>query len=610
MKKKLTLLSTAIFSCSVLFGQGITGVSTVESYPKKNGLTTQGKSISNHYQTKAEGDIIWSSDFSTPTDWSVGNNSTPSVDWVVGTAAPTGEFSVEMGVIASTSGGNFALFDSDGWGSGTSTQNSWIGNANPIDLTGNAAVLIQFESYYRAYAGECFVEASTNGTDWTTVQVHQDIPLNSATENPVVVQVNMSGVIGGSSTAYIRFRYQGAWDYAWMIDDVNIIEAYENDVALLNVYSIAGAAGLHYTKFPVSQVDGSTEITFGGDIINDGSTTQNLTFTASNASGYTFTTPAVAVAPIAEDSLSIESPNGFLIPATAGVYDFTMTVAGDQPFVDPSKATKVEPFEVTSKVMAVDRFDGTAGSYSGAFTGWANNALDPGIGADFEIFEDAMLERVQVGVYPAADPTPYIGNGLFVQLFKFTPGTGYEYVDISLTHEVQASDFGTLVNVQFENPVSLQAGDIILPVACFFSGSEVPIALAGFTLSGTVVGVGDGGMISLASDGDLVDAPVVRLDFGTYLSVEDNVIESSNVSLYPNPASNNATIAYSLNEGSDVAVEIRDMAGKLVYSAEESNVAAGSHTMAISTSAMAEGMYTYTLVANGSKVTKKFVVKK
>src|SRR5690606_21643750 len=141
-------------------------------------------------------------------------------------------------------------------------------------------------------------------------------------------------------TAYIRFRYQGAWDYAWMIDDVNIIEAYENDVTLLSVYSIAGAAGLHYTKFPVSQVDGAVEITFGGDVINDGSTAQNLTFTASNASGYTYTASAVAVAPVVEDSLSIESPNGFIIPATEGVYDFTMTVAGDQPFVDPSKATK------------------------------------------------------------------------------------------------------------------------------------------------------------------------------------------------------------------------------------------------------------------------------
>jgi hypothetical protein len=289
----------------------------------------------------------------------------------------------------------------------------------------------------------------------------------------------------------------------------------------------------------------------------------------------------------------------------------TITVLSIGELIQDNANTFSHPFEVTTKVMAVDKYNGTNASITGAFTGWAGNQSDPGIGTDFEIFVDAELERVQVGIaaIPSASQAQYVGNELFCQMWKFNESTGWELIAISMFKTLASGDFGKLVNLQFEEPIQLQAGDIILPIASFFTGATVPIALAGNSIRGTTTGIGNGGLIGLAGTGNFVSAPVVRLDFGTYLNIEESAIEAMNVTLYPNPTSNNATIAYTLNTASKVSIEVRDLSGKLVYSANENQVA-GAQTLTIATDKFAEGMYTYTLTANGSQVTKKFIVKK
>jgi hypothetical protein len=252
---------------------------------------------------------------------------------------------------------------------------------------------------------------------------------------------------------------------------------------------------------------------------------------------------------------------------------------------------------------------------SGGFFGWAGGAADPGIGTYYEIFEDVELERVLVGIVAldAQSAAEYVGNSLFCSLYKLNAGSGeLQFEAISITHEIQSNEFGRLVALQFEEPISLQAGDLIAPIAGFFSGADVPIAFAGKTIAGSVVGLADGGLIGLAPDdnGVTVDAPVVRLDFGTYLNIDESALTASEVNLYPNPASNNATISFSLANESTVSVEVRDLAGKLIYSSNEGQLAAGSHELNLSTAAMAEGMYTYTLTSGDAQITKKFVVKK
>jgi len=209
----------------------------------------------------------------------------------------------------------------------------------------------------------------------------------------------------------------------------------------------------------------------------------------------------------------------------------------------------------------------------------------------------------------AQSAAEYVGNSIFINLYKYD-GSAFVPSAVSLVHEIQANEFGKLLPLYFANPVALSAGDLILPIATFFDGAPVPVAFAGKSIDGTTIGLAGGDLIGLIGDGPLVDAPVVRLDFGTYASIEEVALDQNQVNLYPNPASDAATLVYALNTESVVTIEVRDLAGKLVYASNEGTLSAGSHNLTIPTANFADGMYTYSLVANGAQVTNKFIVKK
>lgn len=635
MKRKITLMSVMLASISVSFGQNqkaITTYSTLAAQELVTEIVEKPNSSSTSFE-KAGGDVIWLNEFSDANDWTAagpGANYTEN-GWSIGTTTNSW-----IGSIQSTMNttGAFARFrngvppssTSDGTvisdGPFTLTYNS------TIDLTGIPTPLLEFEQYGARFIELQALQISLNGTDWVTVGTNDDIsPLTlnggSVYDRPMTRRYSLAPHLTGDiSAVHVRILWDGAMNgqnmnyiaYGWYIDDIRIIEGFENYAVIEEGFVTMGQAGLQYTKIPTTQVTSNNKVGFGAWVKNLGSQEQNLRVVASNSDA-NLQSSFITIGSQQSDSLSISAENGWIIPAQTGVYDFTLTVENDgdesNSLINVNEMSFSHPFEVTTKIMAVDKYNGTNASITGSFTGWASNASDPGIGTDFEIFVDAELERVQVGIaaIPSASQAQYVGNELFCQVWKFNESTGWELISISMFKTLTSSDFGKLVNLQFEEPIQLQAGDIILPIASFFTGATVPIAFAGNSIRGTTTGIGNGGLIGLAGDGNFVSAPVVRLDFGTYLNIEESAIEAMNVTLYPNPASNNATIAYTLNTQSIISIEVRDLSGKLVYSANENQVA-GAQNTTIATDKFAEGMYTYTLTANGSQVTKKFIVKK
>ncbi len=224
--EKIYTLAAFAFLGSVTFGQVTKMASPVIKSSKKVETTSPVK------KAVVAGPFTFAAGENWTTVINQGNDA-----WSVGTTAPAGFYSVGMGTITSTTAAdNFAMFDSDLLGednNGTTPQDADIFYATPINLNGFNAVAVEFQSYYRAYQGNCYVIASTDGVNWTQVPVHTDIALNSATTNPVLTTANVSAIIGGSTTAYIGFRYVGTWDYAWMVDDVSIVTLPDNDLGLL-----------------------------------------------------------------------------------------------------------------------------------------------------------------------------------------------------------------------------------------------------------------------------------------------------------------------------------------------------------------------------------------
>jgi hypothetical protein len=90
-----------------------------------------------------------------------------------------------------------------------------------------------------------------------------------------------------------------------------------------------------------------------------------------------------------------------------------------------------------------------------------------------------------------------------------------------------------------------------------------------------------------------------------------NGVETSvgSLNMYPNPAQNQTTLAYTLKNAGDVTIVVTDLMGREVVKMNEGKKAAGvSYESNINTSNLANGTYFYTISVNGVKQTNKFVV--
>lgn len=136
------------------------------------------------------------------------------------------------------------------------------------------------------------------------------------------------------------------------------------------------------------------------------------------------------------------------------------------------------------------------------------------------------------------------------------------------------------------------------------------------TIPALMVGQADGeAIISEIEGGATVNATIVdkglevhQAGYGEMLSgLNEDIIESS-VKLYPNPASEFTMVAVTLAEAQDLSIEVVDMMGQIVWSADKNNVEAGRTVHNINTANLADGMYTVKLSAGSTVVSKRLVV--
>lgn len=79
---------------------------------------------------------------------------------------------------------------------------------------------------------------------------------------------------------------------------------------------------------------------------------------------------------------------------------------------------------------------------------------------------------------------------------------------------------------------------------------------------------------------------------------------------YPNPASNNTMISYSLKESANVEVSVFDVTGKQIISFAQGMQTVGNHNLKLDVSNLNSGMYFYTIAAGANKMTSKISVVK
>ena len=588
MKKVLLTVSFAAIT-GLIFGQ-TSGISS-KTFPRKDAKSVFVGTSTAEVNNNAERAVIWSNDFATPSDWTATNTGTPPANWVIGTAAPTGQYSSGMGAITSTTAANnFALFDSDALGSGTSTQNASLKVTNPIDLSASPAVLVEFQSYYRAFQRDCFLETSTDGTNWTSYPVHADLAVNDATDNPVTVSINATGSIGGASTAYIRFRYEGGWDYAWMVDDVQIVDAPANDLVLGNVFYG------EYSQYPIGQ---EMPIEFSGKVTNNGAAAQtNVTLAVSvNGTNFATSTPVASFAVGATDSLVVP---GAYTPSGAGTYTLAFTVDQDETDANPATNTTTRTVAVSQYTFARDN-----NNYTGA--GLWNQAGNAYImGNLFALTNEAEATSIDVILQGNTVAGAQFRVLLLDELVDGTPDDGI--VAESDFYTVDAADISSgtstvVVKVPFIAPVDIAAGEYIAAID-FQGGSDDLVLAAGSDIiqpiQTTFIYDTDGVWYYMTS------TPMVRLNINEPNSNSIKEEATSSIAVFPNPASDVVNVKFAGING-DVTLQMFSTDGKQVM-ARNTNVVAGQN-LTLDISGLSAGVYTLRVNGTNGAYTQKVVVK-
>ena len=114
---------------------------------------------------------------------------------------------------------------------------------------------------------------------------------------------------------------------------------------------------------------------------------------------------------------------------------------------------------------------------------------------------------------------------------------------------------------------------------------------------------------STASTGAAFTHPAFVGGF-TGINEVSSVIKNSFV-LYPNPASENTTIAFDIVEKNKVSISVYDVLGNLVsIISQENEFEKGNNTISLNTSNLSSGIYYISLEVNGAKETKKLVINK
>jgi len=556
-------------------------------------------------QNKALGVTVFEDDFSGGSSWTIGAADLQG-QWEIVTASPA-VLTQYMGAMASTSNANgFGLFNGLQYliAGSVDSQNAILTCDSIIDLSTYPDVILEFEQRYRAFnTDRTVVEFSTDGTTWTEVEINDEHAFGVTVQD--VIRIDASSFIGGSSTAQIRFRWESlsgddlyGSGYGWMVDDVSIATKPNNDIKTGD--NDWGSLGLHYYQIPLSQV---APIDFWTMVSNEGSDVQTgvALNVDVNTGANTGSSAAVSVAATASDSIGI---TGLFTPSANGTYTFTMDITAD--LVDDVPGNNVltgDSFDVNDYIYARD-----AGGTPGASGGEDN---DPAAAGDFAFeagsYFDAFATEPVYGIDVTIGTGTPVGTVIYGKLYEWD-GTAFVYVDETAEYTTVTGDVGTEKTLLLFTQPTINAGTTYMTVVgCY---SEFYYGTSGFSPDQTSF-IMYGGVGGAGSQYYTNATPMVRMNFDPSIGIaevsETGAVLGQNM---PNPFDNNSTISFELTNTTDVQFEFVDMTGKVVKTMDLGTLANGTHTIQVDASEFASGVYYYSLVSEGSRVTSKMIVQK
>ncbi len=79
--------------------------------------------------------------------------------------------------------------------------------------------------------GGLYVGVSNDGSNWKEYEVRNGIATEADCPNPMNMEINITGTAAFQKTVYLRFYWKGIYAWYWMVDDLELSEALDVDVA-------------------------------------------------------------------------------------------------------------------------------------------------------------------------------------------------------------------------------------------------------------------------------------------------------------------------------------------------------------------------------------------
>ena len=550
---------------------------------------------------------FWTNDFSNSSDWTMVDLLNGGLqNWTITTNGPTGSFSQPMGAISSTTAANgFALYDSDALNTQYTPQEATLTYNGTVDCSQYQYVNINFECYHRVFHDSLFLETSLD--NFATVAgrypIQEGLGVGNSSPNPEYISVNVSASAGNQSAVYFRFHYEGEWDYATMIDDVNFSETPDNELSFSDEtfggwwlgYQVTGDLGTDFTMYPMSQAT-ANPYRLEGVVRNSGVQIQNEVIMHVDVVDENGTTTALASSPISlttGETDTVATTSTFL-PPSMGLYNMSFWATSDS---FPTTDTLTRSTIVTDTVYGMDydwNFDGANAS---GYAYLSRPSCGQVLANAFDIYANATLTSISFHVSDQS----VAGGDVTVQLYETD---GQIFLEESDSYTLQQSDIGNWVTIPLLSPYPLFAGTSYLAGVL---GTQHPTDTVGISSSGNGhtsgyiqdngCDIGSGGFGAWYTS----DARLIRMNFGTVSAVNDILLNSGFI-VYPNPSNGIFTIDNQNNE--TYSVSVTDIIGKVVYNSIITNLTNKS----IDLSKVESGVYSIEFENDGNSFVQKIII--
>jgi len=199
--------------------------------------------------------VFWRQNFATgklPDGWYVPQVGNWDPQWIVTNQPYPGSYKYQQQAppIASESRGYHLQFqagyftdeDVEGWVKQKKYPDGYVVSA-PINCSGKQSVILKFQQKFRWWnyqindTAGLFVGVSTDSIHWQQWDVRHNVKSETDMFAPLNEEINITQWAANQPKIFLRFYWKGMMGFYWMVDDIELSEAYQKDLGVVRLIS-------------------------------------------------------------------------------------------------------------------------------------------------------------------------------------------------------------------------------------------------------------------------------------------------------------------------------------------------------------------------------------